>query len=122
MLATIQSSRLLSKNVKIRTYKTLILPMVLYECETWSLTLREEHTLRVFGNRVLKKIFGLKRSEVTGGWRRLHNEALHNLYSLPSIIRMITSRTMGWAEHVARNGARGNAYRILVGKQKERNY
>jgi hypothetical protein len=79
MLATIQSrtflsSRLLSKNIKIRIYKTIILPVVLYGWETWSLTLREEHRLRVFENRVLRRIFGPKRDEMTGGWRKLHNE------------------------------------------------
>jgi hypothetical protein len=66
--------------------------VVLYGCKTWSLTLREEHRLRVFENKVLRKIFGLKRDEVKGDWRKLHNEELHNLYSLPNIIRMITSR------------------------------
>jgi hypothetical protein len=95
------SSRLLSKNVKIRIYKTIILPVVLYGCETWSLTLREEHRLRVFENRVLRGIFGPKRDEVIGGWRKLHNEELHNLYCLPSIIRMVKSRRMRWAGHVA---------------------
>jgi hypothetical protein len=75
------SSRLLSKNVKIRIYKTIILPVVLYRCETWSLTLWEEHRLRLFENRVLRRIFGPKRDEVTGDWRKLHNEELHNLYS-----------------------------------------
>jgi hypothetical protein len=80
------SSRLLLKNVKVRIYKTIILPVVLYACETWSLPLREEHKLRVFENRVLRRIFGPKRDEVTGGWRKLHNEELHNLYSMPSII------------------------------------
>jgi hypothetical protein len=70
------SSRLLSKNVKIRIYKTMILHLVLYGCETWSLTLREEHRLRVFENRVLRR-----RDEVIGGWRKLHNEEIHNLYS-----------------------------------------
>jgi hypothetical protein len=89
MLATIQSSRLLSKKLKIRTCKTIILPVVLYECETWSLTLNEEHTSTVSENRVLRKIFCLKRGEVTGGWRKLHNEEFRNLCSLPSIIRMI---------------------------------
>jgi hypothetical protein len=74
------SSRLLSKNVKIRIYKTILLPVVLHGCETLSLTLREEHILRVFENRVLR-IFGSKRDEVTGGWRKLHNEEFHNLYS-----------------------------------------
>jgi hypothetical protein len=96
------SSRLLLKTT-IRIYKTIILPVVLYGCETWSLTLREEHGLRVFENRVLR-IFGPKRDEVTGGWRKLYNEELHNLYSSPSIIRMIKSRRMRLAGHVARRG------------------
>jgi hypothetical protein len=90
--------------------------VVLYGCETWSLTLREEHGLRVFENRMLRGIFGPKRDEVTGGWRKLHNEELHNLYSSPSIIRMIKSRRMRWAGHVARMGEKRTAYRILVGK------
>jgi hypothetical protein len=76
-------------------------PVILYGCETWSLTLREEHRLRVFKNRVLRRIFELKRDEVTGGWRKLYNEELHNLYSSPSIIRMIKSRRMRWVGHVA---------------------
>jgi hypothetical protein len=80
------------------------LPVVLYWCETWSLTLREEHRLRVFENRLLRRIFGPKRDEVTGGWRKLHNEELHNLNSSPSIIRMIKSRRMKWAGHAARMG------------------
>jgi hypothetical protein len=81
----------LSKNVKIR-----ILPVVLYGCETWPLTLREEHRLRV-----LRKICGPKRDEVAGGWRKLHNKELQNLYSSPSIIKIIKSRRMRWAGHVA---------------------
>jgi hypothetical protein len=85
----ILSSRLLSRNIKIRIYKTIILPLVLYGCETLSLTLREEHRLRVFENRVLRRLFGPKRDEVTGDWRKLYNEGLHNLYSLPNIIKMI---------------------------------
>jgi hypothetical protein len=88
------SSRLLSKNSKIRIYKTIILPVVLYGCETWSLTLREEHRLRVFENRVLRGIFGPKRDEVMGEWRKLHNKELHDLYSSPCIIRIIKSRRM----------------------------
>jgi hypothetical protein len=88
------SSRLLSKNLKIRIYKTIILPVVLYGCETWSLTLREEHRLRVFENRVLRKIFGPKRDEVTGEWRKLHNKELLDLYSSPSVIRLINLRRM----------------------------
>jgi hypothetical protein len=79
----------MSKNVKIGIYKTIILPVVLYGCETWSLTLREEHRLRVFENRALRRIFGPKKYDVTGDWRKLHNEKLYNLYSSPSIIRMI---------------------------------
>jgi hypothetical protein len=88
------SSRLLSKNLKIRIYKVIILPVVLYGCETWSLTLREEHRLRVFKNRVLRRIFGPKRDEVTDEWRKLHNEELRDLYSSPSIIRIIKSGRM----------------------------
>jgi hypothetical protein len=112
---TFLSSRLLSKKVKIIIYKTIILPVVLYRCETWSLTLREEHRLRMFDNRVLR-IFGPKRDEVMGGWRKLYNEELHNLYSSPSIIRIIKLRRMRWVGHVARIGAKRNAYRILVVK------
>jgi hypothetical protein len=109
------SAHLLSKNLKIRIYMTIILPVVLYGCETWSLTLREGHRLRVFQNRVLRKIFGPKRDEVTGEWRKLHNE-LHDMYTSPSIIRIIKSRRMRWAGHVARMGENRNAYRLLVGK------
>jgi hypothetical protein len=98
------SSRLLSKNVKVRIYKSIILPVVLYGHETWSLTVREGHRLRVFEKRVLRRIFGPKRDVVTGGWRKLHNEELHNLYSSPSIIRIIKWRRMRWAGHVARMG------------------
>jgi hypothetical protein len=96
------SSRLLSRNVKVKIYKTIILPVVLYGCETWSLTPREKHRLRVFENRVLRRIFGPKRDEVTGEWRKLHNEQLHILYTSPNIIRHIKSRKMRWAWHVAR--------------------
>jgi hypothetical protein len=81
--------RRLSKNVNVKIHKSIILRVVLYGCETWSLRLREEHRLRVFENRVLRKVFGPKRDEVTGGWRKLHNEELHNLYSSPDIIRML---------------------------------
>jgi hypothetical protein len=110
------SSRLLSGNVKVKIYKTVILPVVLYGCETWSLTLREEHRLRVFENRVLRRMFGPKRDEVTGEWRRLHNGELHNLYLSPDIIRQIKSRRMRWAGHVARMGEGRNVYTVLVGK------
>jgi hypothetical protein len=90
---------LLSRNVKVKIYKTVILPVVLYGCETWSLTLREENRLRVFENRVLRRIFGPKRDEVTGEWRKLRNEELHNLYSFPDIIRQVKLRRMRWAGH-----------------------
>jgi hypothetical protein len=90
--------------------------VVLCVCETWSLILWEEHKLRVFENRVLRIIFGLKRDEVMGGWKTLHNEELHDLYSSPSIIRIMKSRRMRWAGHVARMGEKGNVYSLLVGK------
>ncbi|KAJ4427876.1 hypothetical protein ANN_23882 [Periplaneta americana] len=110
------SSSLLSNNLKVRIYKTVILPVVLYGCETWTLTLREEHRFRVFENKVLRKIFGAKRDEVTGEWRKLHNTELHALYSSPDIIRNIKSRRLRWAGHVARMGESRNAYRVLVGR------
>jgi hypothetical protein len=108
------SSRLLSRNVKVKIYKTSILPVVLYGCETWSLTLREEHRLRVFENRVLRRIFKPKRDEVTGEWRKLHSEELHNLYSSPDIIRQVRSRRMRWVGHVARMGEERKVYKVLV--------
>jgi hypothetical protein len=83
------SSRLLSRNIKVKIYKTIILPVVLYGCDTWSLTLREEHRLRVFENWFLRRIFGPKRDEVRGEWRKLPSEELHSLYSSPDIIRQV---------------------------------
>jgi hypothetical protein len=102
--------------MKVRIYKTIILPVVLYGCETLSLTVREEHKLRVFENRVLRRIFGPKRDGVTAGWRKLYNEKLHNLYSSPSRIRIIKSRRMRWAGHVVQMGEKRNMCRLLVGK------
>jgi hypothetical protein len=94
--------RTIAKHLKIKLYKTVVLPIVLYGCETWSLTLREEHRLRVFENRVLR-MFGRKRKE-DGSWRKLHNDELHSLYSSPNSVRVIKSRRMMWAGHVARMG------------------
>jgi hypothetical protein len=108
MLATIQSKIFClpvsyKKNLKIKIFKTLIMLVVRYGCETWSLTLGEEHRLRVFENRVLRRIFGPEREE-DRSWRKLHNDELHNLYSSPKIVRVIKSRRMRWAGHVARMG------------------
>jgi hypothetical protein len=110
------SSRLLYINVKVKIRKTIILLVILYGCETWSLTLREEHRQKVFENRVLRNIFGPKRDEVTGEWRKLHKEEVHNLYSSPDITRQVKSRRMRWAGHVARMGEERKVYKVLVGK------
>ena len=110
------SSRLLCKNLKIKIYRIIILPVVLYGCETWSLTLREERKLRVFENKVLRRIPGPWRDDVTGEWKRLHNEELNDLYLSPNIVRLIKSRRMRRAGHVACMGEKMGVYRILVGK------
>jgi len=110
------SSRLLSKNLKIKIYRNIILPVVLYGCEIWSLTLREERRLRVSENRVLRRVFGPKRDEVIGLLRKLHNEELRDFYSLPNIVRVVKSRRMRWAVHVARIGEGRSVHRVLVGK------
>ena len=111
------SSRFLSKNLKIKIYRTIIFHVVLYGCETWSLTLKEECRLRVFMCIiVLRRIFGPKRDKVTGEWRKLRNEELNDLYSSPSIVQMIKSRRMSWAGHVAHMGERRGIYRVLVVK------
>jgi hypothetical protein len=92
------------KNIKVKIYITIILPVVLYGCETWSLTLREELRLRVFENRMLNRVFGPKRDEVTGDWRKLHNQELNVLFSSPNIFWVIKTRRMRWSGHVARMG------------------
>jgi hypothetical protein len=99
-----------------KIYRTIILPVVLYGCETWSLTLREERRLRVFENSVLRRVFGSKRDEVTGEWRKVHNEELNDLYSLPNIVWVVKSRRMRWAGHVARMREDRGVYRMLVEK------
>jgi hypothetical protein len=104
------------KNLKTRIYKTIILPVIVYWCETWSLTLREQHRLRVFENRMVMRIFGSKRDEVTGEWRKLHNEELRDLYFLPITIRTMKSRRMRWVGHVTRRGEKRKYVEVIVGK------
>lgn len=113
-------SKLLSKNVKVRIYRTIILPVILYGCETWALTKVEENRFRVFENRVLRKIYGPKRDEETGEWRKLHNCELHDLYASVNINRIIKSRRLGWAGHVARMGDNRTAARVMRGNPKVR--
>jgi hypothetical protein len=108
------SSQLISKNLKIKMYKTVILPVMLYGSETWSPTLREEHRLRASENRVLR-LFGPKREE-DGSWRKLHNDELHSLYSSSNIVRVIKSRKMRWVGHAAHMGEGKYVYRVLVGR------
>ena len=103
--------------MKIKIYKTIILPVVLYGCETWSLTLREESRLRVFENRILRQIFGPKRDE-NGEWRRLLNEEIH--CTVHNIVKVIKSRRLRWAGHVARMEEGRSAFKILEGKLQER--
>ena len=100
------------QNLKIKIYRTIILPVVLYGCKT----LREQRRLRVFENRVLSRLFGPKRDAVTGKWRKLQNEELNYLYSLPNIVRVVKSRRMRWAGHVARMGEDREVHRVLVWK------
>jgi len=97
-------------------YRTVILPAVLYGCETWSLTFREQRRLRAFENRVLRRIFGPKRDKVTGEWRKLHNEELNDLYCSPNIVRVNKARRIRWVGHVARMGDRKGENSVLVGK------
>ena len=101
------SSSLLSKNISIKIYSTVNLFILLHECETYSLILREEHTLTVSEHMMLRGIFGRKRDEVTGEWRNLHNEELNDTYCSPNIVRVIKSRRMRWAGNVAGMGETG---------------
>jgi len=109
------SSGLLSKNTRIKTHRTIILP-VMFGCETWSLTLMEEHRQRVFENRALKRIFGPKRDEVTGEWGKLHNEKFNDLYSSPNTVWVIKSRRMRWVGHVASMREGRGVYKVVVRK------
>jgi len=109
-------SHFVVQNMKFKIYKIIILPVVLYGCETWSLTLREERNLRVFENRAFRRIFGPKGGEVTGEWRKLYNEELNDMYCSPNSVRVIKSRRNKWAEYVACMGERTVVYRLLVGK------
>ena len=104
---------MLSKNLKIKIHKTIILVVVLYGCETWSLTLREERKLRLFEKMALRGIFGPRRDEVTGEWRRLHNEELNDLYCSRNIVRVIKWRRMRWAGYLARMGDERGVYRVF---------
>jgi len=104
----------------VRRTVTIILPVVLYGCEAWSLILREESKLRVFENTVLRRIFGPKRDEVTGEWRRLHNEELNDLYSSPNIVQVTKSRRMRWAGHVARMGEEKRCVGSWWGNRREK--
>jgi len=115
-LQNLLSSRLLSKNLEIKIYRIIILPVVLYGCEAWSLTLREERKLRLFEDMVLRRIFGPRSDEVTGEWRRMHNEELNDLYSSPNIVRVTKSRRIRWAGRMVRMGEEMGVYRVLVGK------
>jgi hypothetical protein len=112
------SSHLLSKDIIIRNYNTIILPVVLYGCESWFPILKEEHRLRVFEKTVLRRIFRPKRNEMVEGWRKLHNEDLHSLYTSANIIGMIKSGRVRWAGCVERMDEKKNKYSIFLGKPK----
>jgi hypothetical protein len=105
-----------------KIYRTIILPVILYGCVTWLLTLRDERRLRVFENRKLRRIFGPLRDEVTVKWRKLHNEELNDLYSSLSIFRVIKSRRLRWSGHVAHMGEIRSVYRVLVGKPERKSH
>jgi len=115
-------SSLLSENINIKICSTIILPVVLYGCETGSPTFRDERSMSVFGNtfRVRKKSFVPHRDDVTGEWERLHNEELHDLYSSPDVVRVIKARRIGWTGNVARMAESRCGHRVIVGKAEGR--
>jgi len=102
--------------LKLKIYRTVILPVILYGCESWSTTLAVEHTLRVFENKVLRKVYGPKRDEMTGEWRRLHNKELHGLYDSPDIVKIIKSETTKVGRPCCSDGEKRRLYSILVGR------
>ena len=110
------SSKLLSKNLKIKIYRTIILHVVLYGCEIWSITLKEERRLRAFEKRVLRRKFWPKKEEVRREKRKLYNEEMNDLYSSSDIVQVIKSIRMRWTGHVTRIGERRSLYSVLVGK------
>jgi len=112
----------LCTHLKLKIYRTMITPVFLYGCETWSLTMMEERRLRVFENRVLRRLFGPRGDEVTGKWRKIYNEELNDLYSSSNTVLVINSRRMRWVGHVARMGERRGAYRVWWGILKERDH
>ena len=115
-MQNILSASLLLKNLKINIHRTIILPVVVYGCKSWLLTWREECRLRVFDNRVLRRVFGPRRDEVTREWRKLHNEELNDLYSSPNNIQVIKSQRLSWSGCVAHMEEKREAYRVLVEK------
>ena len=115
LVQNLLSSSLLSKNLRIEIYRTIILPVVLYGCETWSLTLREECRLRVFENRVLRRIFGHKRDKVTMEWKKLHKD-LNDLYFSSNIVQVLKSRIIRWLGHVSHMGEKRGICSVFVGK------
>jgi hypothetical protein len=117
LLALLRAHHILYvSRLRVKIDRTIILPVVLYGCETWSLTLREERRLKVYDNRVLRRIFGPKRDKVTGDWIKLYNKDLNDLYSSPNIVRVIKSERMKRVGHAARMGEKRGEYRVLVGK------
>jgi hypothetical protein len=122
LIESLFSSHLLLRNIKVEVYKTIIVPFVLYGCDTSSLILRQEHRLRVFENSFVRRIFLPQRDEVTGEWRKLHSEEHHDLYLSPDSMKQIESRRMRWAVHMARRGEETKVYRFFVESPKKRDH